>query len=126
MALSANIPWYSNDLETESGGDVLFDFVGVEGDDGDSQLIGQLDRFGFIDDDRLPGLDSQYAATRFVHRADRLNPDCRDIKAAILIGLGHLDDCESAATAQFGRTANAAIGSLDGLDGNDCHVIHHD
>src|SRR5881628_3464805 len=81
----------------------------LDGNDGDSVLVRQLDHFLAVEHQSFTGGETETGGAGVDHGFNRRDADYRDIEAHVLIGLGDLDDGEPAAH-QPARAANHGVG----------------
>ncbi len=86
-------------------------------DDAQSVAVRQRDHLGLVEQDRPAGLDRQDAGPGLVQVFDRRDADRRHVEPHVLLGLGDLDQRPAAGPAELAGAFDAAVGSLDGLDG---------
>src|SRR5579862_8191876 len=95
--------------------ELQFDLFGLEGDDGNSEPVGQFDDIGLVEHDGQLAFDGQHAGAGFAHRLDRLDADGGDVETHVLLRLGDFDDGEAAAAAQAAGPSNRRVGPFDSL-----------
>ncbi len=79
--------------------------------------VGQGDDLGLVDDDRLAGLDRQHPGPGSVQVLDGRDADGGHVEPHVLLRLGDLDERPAAGPAELAGALDAAVGPLDGLDG---------
>ena len=89
----------------------------AQSDNAQPVSVGQRDDVGLIEEDRLAGLDGQDLGPGLMEILDRGDADGRDVEPHVLLGLGDLDERPAAGAAELAGTFDAAVGSLDRLDG---------
>lgn len=73
----------------------------------------------------MPGFDGKDRTAALLHGGKCRKSDRRHVEAGILSGLGRLYD-DSAAAGETAATLDAGIRALDGFDGHDRLILHHD
>lgn len=99
---------------------------GGDADDGDAELIGEVEEFDLVDHDDIAGGEGEAAAAVLVHVLDGADADGWDIGPAVVPGACALAERPATRAAEDADAVDHAVGAFYGFDGDDVAVADGD